>query len=257
MKKTFRICKDVKMTRSIEITIPILNEETTLVEQVRKIHDFIEKNLHDLGSVKLILVDNGSTDRTPEIARALVKELHSVEYLRLELRGVGRALKASWTRSKADVVGYMDLDLATDLSHLRPALDKIISNTAEIVTGSRLAQGAKVIGRKPLRTFTSICLNYIVKLIFSTSFSDGMCGFKFLQRSILERLMEAGAQSDGWFFATEILIAGEHQKYKVVDLPVTWSDDPNSKVKITSLAIEYLKAMLILRQRLNKLEKGI
>jgi len=245
------------MVKTIEITIPILNEDTTLNEQVRKIHKFIEENLRDIGSVKLVLADNGSTDSTPELARTLANELSGVEYLRLEQRGVGLALKASWTRSEADIVGYMDLDLATDLRHLRPVLGKIISENAEIVTGSRLVKGAKVVGRKPFRTCTSIGFNYVVKLIFGTKFSDGMCGFKFMQRCILERLMQAGAQSDGWFFATEILITGERLNHKVEEIPVVWTDDPNSKVKVVKLAMEYLKAMSILRRRLNKFESRV
>lgn len=243
------------MTITIEITIPILNEEASLAEKTRRMHAFMEDNLQDVGSIKIILADNGSTDKTPEIAQHLTKELQGVEYLRLDQRGVGRALKASWTKSSADIVGYMDLDLATDLRHLRPALELLVSRKAEIVTGSRLAKGAKVIGRKPLRNFTSKCFNYIVKFIFNISFSDGMCGFKFMQLRVLEQLIATGAKSDGWFFATEILIIGEHLKYKVLDLPVTWTDDPNSKVKVIKLSLEYLKAMMVLRKQLNQLKQ--
>lgn len=245
------------MNPSIEITIPILNEEATLADQVNKTRDYILNNLTDIGDIHIVLADNGSTDRTQEIARELQNTLPGVRYLRLEERGVGRALKASWTQSTADIVGYMDLDLATDLRHLRPALEALKAKNADIVTGSRLAKGAEVIGRKPLRNVTSLGFNSIVKLIFNTSFSDGMCGFKFLQRNILGPLMKTGAQSDGWFFATEILITGEHLKYRVLDLPVTWTDDPNSKVKVIKLIIEYLKAMFSLRQRLNNTKPGV
>lgn len=243
------------MKKNIEITIPVLNEEATLSEKIRKAHFFVKKNLQDIGSIKIIIADNGSTDKTSEIAQSLTKELNDVEYLRLEQRGVGLALKASWGRSCSDIVGYMDLDLATDLRHLRPALESIISKKFDLVSGSRLATGAKVIGRTPLRNFTSASFNHIIKFIFKTSFSDGMCGFKFMQRKILEEIISTGAKSDGWFFATEILIIGEYLKYKVMDLPVTWTDDPNSKVKIIKLAIEYLKAMFFLRKHLNQLRE--
>ncbi len=239
------------MTVSIEITIPILNEQSTLAEQVEKMHRFIEENLKDIGFIKLVLADNGSTDATPDIARQLEAKFPNLEFLRLEERGVGRALKASWGKSKADVVGYMDLDLATDLKYLRPALQALVSDDADIVTGSRLAKGAKVIGRTPLRNFTSFCFNRMVKTIFNTSFSDGMCGFKFLRRDVLESLVVTGANSDGWFFATEILVTGEFLKYRVRDLAVTWTDDPNSKVKVIKLSIEYIKAMFALRHRLR------
>ncbi|KTC35494.1 glycosyltransferase [Pseudomonas sp. ABAC61] len=244
------------MTNTIEITIPILNEEQTLAQQVRIAYSYIQENLQDLGTTTIILADNGSTDNTQDIGRALSMELPGVKYLRLEKRGVGLALKSSWGESQADIVGYMDLDLATDLNYLRPALSNLISENFDIVTGSRLAKGAKVIGRTPLRNFTSTCFNYIVKFTFRTSFSDGMCGFKFLRRQILPSLTETGAKSDGWFFATEILVTGEHLKYKVLDLPVTWTDDPNSKVKIIKLSIEYLKAVFALRKRLAHTKQG-
>ncbi len=244
------------MNPSIEITIPILNEEATLDKQVRAAHHYIENNLSDLGEITIILADNGSTDATPNIAGSLAQELVGVRYLRLEQRGVGRALKASWGRSKAGIVGYMDLDLATDLRYLRPALEKLRAEESDIVTGSRIAKGARVIGRSAVRSFTSRCFNLIVKTIFRTSFSDGMCGFKFLHRSCLENLMEAGATSDGWIFATEILITGEYLGYRIHDLAVEWTDDPDSKVKIGKLAIEYLKAMHALRQRLPTRKKS-
>lgn len=240
------------MTKTIEITIPVLNEEETLERQITKTHTFLAEKLAHLQPITLVIADNGSTDETPAIARQLEHTLPNVKYIRLEERGVGRALKASWGSSSADIVGYMDLDLATDLNYLAPALKPLIEDTADIVTGSRLARGAKVHGRSPLRNVTSRAFNLIVKTAFNTKFSDGMCGFKFLQRPILAKLREAGAISDGWFFATEVLVTGEWLGYRVYDLPVEWTDDPNSKVKIAKLTMEYLKAMKALRLRLSQ-----
>jgi glycosyltransferase involved in cell wall biosynthesis len=242
------------MNSSVEITIPIFNEENTLYTQVCKIFDYIQHNLNNL-SVNVILSDNGSTDRTPEIASSLIQKFPNLRYLRLDKKGVGLALKSSWTQSTADIIGYMDLDCSTDLTYLYPAFEILSKNQADIVTGSRLAKGAQVIGRSLVRNFTSRCFNYIIKILFRTSFSDGMCGFKFLKRTCLEALMNAGAQSDGWFFATELLITGEYLGYSVHNLAVVWTDDPNSKVKIGRLAIEYLKAMWLLRKRLSKKTK--
>lgn len=234
----------------IEITIPVLNEEATISEKIRELHNYIENHLQDIGTISIIIADNGSTDTTEGKALALTNELSRIEYIRLGQRGVGRALKASWTKSNADIIGYMDLDLATDLKFIRPALNAL--SCADIVTGSRLASGAKVIGRSRLRNFTSVCFNMLVKRVFQTSFSDGMCGFKFLKRKILEDLMSTGAQSDGWFFATELLVVGEHLNYRVADLPVTWTDDPNSKVKIFKLSMEYIKQIIQLKKTLKE-----
>ncbi|MGH1429918.1 MAG: glycosyltransferase [Neptuniibacter sp.] len=240
------------MSTLIQITIPVLNEAVTISSQIQKIHNYIADEWFDSLQIELVIADNGSTDQTPELARALEANLEMVRYVRVDQRGVGAALKAAWLNSDAELVGYMDLDLATDLDYLKPAIDKILTGSADIVSGSRLAEGASVFGRKALRTYTSICFNQIVKLLFNTSFTDGMCGFKFLRRKILPNLIGAGATSDGWIFATEILITGEYLKYRVVDLPVSWTDSPDSKVKIMKLAIEYIRALLKLKAKLRE-----
>lgn len=236
----------------IEITIPVLNEEPSLDEKIRELNGFLDNNLHSYGDIKIIIADNGSTDRTQIISQSLAQELCRVEYIRLDRRGVGLALKSSWKKSTADIIGYMDLDLATDLTSLQPALNKLLSNEADIVTGSRLKKGATVVGRSALRNFTSVSFNKIVRVVFGTSFSDGMCGFKFLKRKIFNHIVSNGAASDGWFFATEVLVVGEYLKYRVYDLPVKWTDDPNSKVKVLKLAIEYLRQILRLKRALKK-----
>lgn len=240
----------------IEITIPVLNEEATIDKKIRELNSYIDENLKELGSIKIIIADNGSTDETPIKAQKLKHELERVEYLRLAQKGVGLALKSSWIASDADIVGYMDLDLATDLNHLRPALQKLISFEADIVTGSRLKKGSKVIGRSSLRNITSLTFNAIVSAVFRTSFSDGMCGFKFLQRNRLDSLISNGATSDGWFFATEILVVGEFLNFRIYDLPVFWTDDPNSKVKIIKLTLEYMQKIIKLKLTLNKNSTG-
>jgi glycosyltransferase involved in cell wall biosynthesis len=235
----------------IEITIPILNEEKTLYQQVKKVYIYIQNKLGDYENVNIILADNGSTDNTQKIAQKITLEFPCIQYIRLEKKGVGRALKASWSQSKADIIGYMDLDLATDLSYIRPVLDMLMSDKADIVTGSRLAKGSTVIGRSLFRTFISRCFNQILYMTFHTSITDGMCGFKFLKKCYLKNILESGAVSDGWFFATEILIIGKHLGYRVIDIPVKWTDDPDSKVNVRKLAIEYIKAMIALRKRIR------
>jgi len=242
----------------IDITIPILDEEDTLDTQVRKVIACLQSILPGY-DIHLKIADNGSTDRSPEIGAQLQSEFPIVEYLRVGERGVGRALKFSWTRSHADIVGYMDLDLATDVRHLAEAFAPLVANDADVVTGTRLKKGSNVVGRSLTRAVTTRVFNLMVKSYFGTKFTDGMCGFKFLRREYLPRLMKLGARSDGWFFATEILVCAEYADLRVVDLPVHWTDDPNSKAKIGKLAFEYMAAMRRLKRNLQAaaLEPGL
>ena len=235
----------------LEITIPILNEEITLDRQIRKVVDYLDRNTLPGVKSAIVIADNGSDDASPEIARRLSDEFADVHYLRLDERGVGRALKASWTASKADIIGYMDLDLATDLRHLPEAINAITEGRAQIVTGSRLKHGSKVHGRSLKRAFISRVFNTLLSFYLGTKFTDGMCGFKFLARRHQEPLMALGAKSDGWFFATELLICAEYEGLHLLDLPVTWTDDPNSKANTAKLTREYLLRMHSLKKELD------
>ena len=112
------------MQRKIEIAIPVLNEEEHLEKQISKILFFINEKLADY-NVTLVIADNGSTDNTPEIAKKISLN-EKIRFITTKERGVGRALKKAWNSSTADIVGYMDLDLATDINSLQKALNKVL-----------------------------------------------------------------------------------------------------------------------------------
>lgn len=237
------------MKATIDIVIPILNEEATLKENVEIIVSFLEKELASDYICKLVLADNGSKDETPVIAKMLANKFSGiVSYLRVERKGVGIALKTSWLASNADIVGYMDLDMATDLNHLAQAFEAIAHNGSDMVYGSRLHKNSVVVGRSPKREIISRIFNFIIKKYLKIHFSDGMCGFKFLKQQYIRAIIERGAVSDGWFFCTEILVVAEWMGLKLHELPVKWTDDPNSKVKVGALAKEYLYAMRRLKK---------
>jgi glycosyltransferase involved in cell wall biosynthesis len=235
---------------TFDVTIPVLNEEPTLERQVRILHGFLSEHFPDTAQWQIIIADNGSTDNTPHIAAALGDELPEVKLVRVPEKGVGLALKTSWTQSKADMVGYMDLDLATDLQHFIQAYNALNSGDFDVVYGTRLHKRSVVVGRSLKREITSRVFNRIVKTRLGTRFSDGMCGFKWLLRKHVKPLMDGGAVSNGWFFSTELLAIAEWKGLRVCELPVKWTDDTTgSKVNIPRLAKQYLAALEVLRKR--------
>lgn len=235
---------------TFDVTIPVLNEAKTLERQVLILHGFLRKNFSQAGQWRIVIADNGSTDDTFAIAERLHAQHADIVPIRVPRKGVGLALKTSWEQSKADMVGYMDLDLATDLPHFLTAYEAIANGGYDIVYGTRLHPNSKVIGRTLKREITSRAFNLILKLYLRVSFSDGMCGFKWLRREAYPPLHQAGAVSDGWFFSTELLTIAEWKHLKVKELPVKWTDDvTSSRVRIGPLAKQYLKAMKILKMR--------
>jgi glycosyltransferase involved in cell wall biosynthesis len=236
--------------KTFDVTIPVLNEEETLAQNVLILHEFLWKHYPNKNQWKIVIADNGSTDRTLEIALELSQEKPEVMVVDVPRRGVGLALKTSWGQSKADIVGYMDLDLATDLSHFLEAYEKIAAEDYDLVYASRLHAQSKVINRPFKREVSSRVFNFMLKKYLNVSFSDGMCGFKWLKREWYPKLYEAGAQNDGWFFSTELLTTGEWLGAKIYELPVQWTDDvSSSRVEILPLAKRYMAAMKDLKQR--------
>lgn len=237
-------------TMTFDVTIPVLNEEPTLERQVKILHHFLLSHFPETQQWRIVIADNGSTDRTFEIATQLSQALPEVQVVKVPRKGVGLALKTSWEQSQADIVGYMDLDLATDLPHFLQAYDALAHQGYDIVYGTRLHPKSKVIGRTLKREITSRVFNLLLKLYLRVGFSDGMCGFKFLKRSVYPLLHEQGAVSDGWFFSTELLTIAEWFQLKIYELPVKWTDDvSSSRVKIVPLAKQYLRAMKVLKAR--------
>ena len=235
---------------TFDVTIPVLNEAETLVQQVRTLHRFLSLHFPDTQQWRIVIADNGSTDDTRRLALTLADELPEVWLVQVPKKGVGLALKTSWEQSQADIVGYMDLDLATDLQHFIQAYHALATEGFDLVYGSRLHRRAQVRGRTMKREVTSRLFNRLLRLYLRTRFSDGMCGFKWLRREYVQPLMAGGAVSDGWFFSTELLAVAEWKGLKICELPVKWTDDSaSSKVEILPLARQYVRAMRVLKQR--------
>ena len=235
---------------TFDVTIPVLNEEATLDRQVRILHAFLSEHFPEKSQWRIVIADNGSTDQTRHIAEMLCNEFPELQLVRVPEKGVGLALKTSWTQSKADIVGYMDLDLATDLKHFIQAYNALATEGFDVVYGTRLHRSSRVIGRTLKREITSRVFNLMLRIYLGTRFSDGMCGFKWLRRELVQPLMDGGAVSNGWFFSTELLAVAEWKGLKLCELPVKWTDDTTgSKVNIPRLAKQYMQAMGVLKKR--------
>ena len=233
------------MTTSLDVFIPVLNEERDLPPSIARLHEFLSSDLADC-RWRIVIVDNGSTDLTPEVAGCLAREHAQVEYTRLEQRGRGRALKAACLESDADIRSYMDVDLSTDLNAFPELVRAIRDDGYDLAIGSRLAKGAEVIGRPPLRELTSRAYSLMFRSMFFTGFRDAQCGFKALGRRAAEDVVPL-VRDTGWFFDTELLILAEKNGYRIKEVPVRWTDDPDSRVRIISTAYHDMRGLLRLR----------
>lgn len=233
---------------SIEVAVPVLNEEKRLTRGIEELVNRLEAT-----HLKFIITiaDNGSTDKTPEVARLLTQKYINVQYIRVEGKGVGLALKKVWSESQMDIVGYTDVDMSTNLNHINDVI-KAFSEGYDVVNSSRLLKTSKVINRTFKREIASLLFNFILKFRLKVKITDGMCGFKFLKKNAYLQIRNTDwTLSDKWFFNTEVICKAEFLNLKIKEIPVIWNDDSHSNVKIFPLAIEYLKEIERVRREKN------
>lgn len=231
----------------INILFPVLNEHLRLRRGIDNCMKYMRENVQI--SYELTIVDNGSDDDTPDIARELESTYPEVKYIRLEERGVGIAFKTGIERTDADIVGYMDIDLSTDLDYLSKTI-RLFEEDADLmyVNGSRFSKESDTRGRKWYRKITSAGLVAILKLVFKMKSSDALCGFTFLRTPLAKELVSKCTDDHGWFYTVEFLLRAERMNVKILDMPVTWTEDYDTTVRVWKTIKNYLVQMKRLRR---------
>lgn len=231
---------------TVDVVIPVLNEAHVLEKSVNTVLAHLRSN--NRHHWQIVIVDNGSTDGTQEVAQRLCEREPQVRFLHLYQRGRGRALRHAWLQSKSDIVCYMDVDLSTGLDHLEELIGAIAQNGYHVATGSRLMRESKTT-RSWKREAISRIYNIFVKAVLSTRFSDAQCGFKAVCREAVEAIVPQ-IEDQSWFFDTELLVLAEKQGYRIKDVPVRWIEDDDSRVKIFQTGWEDIKGVFRLRRQL-------
>jgi glycosyltransferase involved in cell wall biosynthesis len=219
-------------TATVEIAIPVYNEEDGLESSIRRLHAYLTD--HFPLSWTITIADNASTDRTWPIACRLALLFDGVRAVHVAEKGRGRALRAVWSRSTSPVVAYMDVDLSTDLAALLPLVAPLVSGHSDLAIGTRLAPTARV-ARGPKREAISRTYNLLLRATLKAGFSDAQCGFKAARADAVRHLLPL-VVDQGWFFDTELLVLAEHNGLRIHEVPVDWVDDPDSRVHVVSTA---------------------
>ena len=225
----------------INILFPVLNEELRLADGINRTMDFMKAN--SIMPFELNIIDNGSIDKTEQVAKALCDKYAEVHYTRISERGTGIAVREGVKNNTCEYVGYMDVDLSTDLKHLTQ-VQKLFNDDPdlEFINGSRFSKDSVVSGRKWYRNLTSYGLLFLLHLFLNMKASDAICGFKFFKKETAENLIAASSQDEnGWFFIIEMLLRAERMGVKIHELPVEWADDSRTKVKLIATIKNYIK----------------
>ena len=240
----------------IQLLFPVLNERLRLESGIERTMSYLKENIHI--PYKVMILDNGSEDETPEIGKALEKKYREVTYVRVGERGVGVAFRKGIELNECEIVGYMDIDLSTDLKYLGKTIEAFQNDTSlDYVNGSRFSKDSNTKGRKWYRKITSMGLVFLLKTVFKMKATDAVCGFTFLRREVAERLVRESSKDNGWFYTIEFLLRAERDGMKIYDMPVEWQEDYNTTVKIWKTIKNYIINILKLKKVFIKEDKHI
>ncbi|MHC1627118.1 MAG: dolichyl-phosphate beta-glucosyltransferase [Methanoculleaceae archaeon] len=209
----------------VTAVIPVYNDRSALSraipESLRWLGDYCE----------VIVAEDGSTDGSRELVEEWAKRDPRVRLLHADERlGRGAALNRAFRAARSPVICYFDVDLATDMSCLRPLIGAVADGGFDIAIGSRLLRESDT-GRSPLREVASRVYNLLVRLILKSRVHDHQCGFKaFSRERIIELLPEVEATH--WFWDTEVLVRAQRRGWKIAELPVRWREGRGTTVRI-------------------------
>ncbi|MFH0947327.1 MAG: dolichyl-phosphate beta-glucosyltransferase [Planctomycetota bacterium] len=238
----------------ISAVVPVFNEEPVLRNSFLSLSSFLESRFGS--DFEIVAVDDGSRDRSLEILNELAPSMP------LEIRentinlGKGSSVRRGMLEARGEYVFFTDADLSTPLEELDRFLPRL-EDGADVVIGTRKHAEAVIrAAQSGLRTFMGRGYTHVVNSVLGTGFSDYTCGFKAFQREAAQAIFTRSVV-DGWSFDAEILFLAHRLGLRVDEVPVTWEDRPNSKVRLVRDTSRSFAELLAIRVRAARGRYGL
>lgn len=227
----------------LSIVIPAFNEEERLPLTLARLHAYLTLRAF---SWEIIVVSNGSTDRTADVTLAAAATMPNLHLMTIEQRGKGIAARTGVLESRGELVFLCDADMSMPPEMIDAFLDAASSH--DIVIGSREAPGAVRTGEPRLRHVMGRVFNRIVQVFAIRGLNDTQCGFKLFRRSAAHCLFELQTVN-GFGFDVELLYLARKFGYTLFEVPVEWRFDTDTRVRPGIDTIDMLREIFMMRVR--------
>jgi dolichyl-phosphate beta-glucosyltransferase len=210
----------------LSVVVPAFNEAERLGPTLDRVLSFLDDRLPDY---EVIVVDDGSTDATTEVVARRMLYNPRVRILRNPgNRGKGYSVRRGMLEAAGAAILMTDADLSTPIEELLSLTPHI--GRCEVVIGSRATSGARILRHQPVyREWMGKTFNRMVQALVLPGVQDTQCGFKLFRRDAA-RAIFSRATIDGFGFDVEALYLARRLGFKVAEVPVTWIDNPATKV---------------------------
>jgi dolichyl-phosphate beta-glucosyltransferase len=228
----------------LSIIIPAYNEEQRLPASLGQVAAFVEA--HDYG-IEVIVVNNNSSDGTPQIAEAFAGRHGYARALHEPRQGKGAAVRTGVLAGQGEYLFVCDADFSMPVEEISKFMPPALSGY-EVAIASREVPGARRIGEPEYRHLMGRVFNFIVRVLAVPRVQDTQCGFKVFRRDVAQAVFPLQT-IDGWAFDVEVLFIALRRGYKVIEVPITWHYSPQSRVHPIRDSINMF--VEVMRVRLN------
>lgn len=221
---------------NLSVIIPAYNEEQRIIPTIQQFQSFLSKKAI---SFEIIVVDDGSTDKTVEVVAALQQQLPQLSIIALPAnKGKGHAVRKGMLAAKGKIRMFADADGSTPVEELDKLLQPLWQDKADIAIGSRYLHDSEVVKAQPkLRVIWSRTVNRLVQNLLLPGITDTHCGFKAFTENAARQIF-AACTIDGWSFDLEVLAIARKLQLRTEEIPVKWANDERSKGKIRHMPRE-------------------
>ncbi|MFM8320818.1 MAG: dolichyl-phosphate beta-glucosyltransferase [Chloroflexota bacterium] len=228
----------------LSVIIPAYNEERRLPDTLDQLDAFLGRQAY---ASQVLVVENGSQDRTLEIARQYAARLPYLQAIHLEGRGKGLAVRHGMLAAGGAYRFMCDADLSMPVEQIARFLPPAIDPAVDIAIGSREAYGARRFDEPAYRHIGGRLVNWMIRLLVLPGLQDTQCGFKCLTAAAAEQIFRH-MTLDGWAFDVEMLFIARRLGLQVRELPIPWYYQAESKVNAGPDTLRMLGDLLRIRR---------
>lgn len=220
----------------LSIVIPAYNEEARITDTIKSFVSFLSQKTI---SYELIVVDDGSSDKTIEVVEDLGSTISNLRVIALtENKGKGAAVREGMLAAKGETRLFSDADGATPIEELDKVIQPLLEKKSDISIGSRYHETSEVQKKQPFyRVVWSRFANKIIQRILLPGVVDPHCGFKAFTSDAANALFNLSKINE-WSFDLEILALAKKMNYRMSEIPVKWIHDERSKGRLSQLPTE-------------------
>ncbi len=223
------------MNPFLSIIIPAYNEANRLPDTLAQVFGFLEKQNF---TSEVIVVENGSSDRTLEIAQKLAEQHANLRVIQ-SARGKGAAVKRGMLAAEGAYRFMCDADISMPVDEISNFIPPML-NHIDIALGSREARGAVRYNEPSYRHLGGRAINFLIQLFILPGLNDTQCGFKCFSAKVAESIFNLQSMH-GFSFDLEVLYIARRKGYQIREVPVHWYYHPETKVSAVRDAIRMIQ----------------